>query len=449
MSRVMQTLSAGAAIVLATVVTVTLREPAASAQAQPPTAMGAFDSTITQNAQRLIEEGRKIFRFDTFGDEAFWGDQLQLHRAIAGAKFGGVGPGLSPAKALQLGLKVDAEMVPPAVAQGIKAGKVDLNDPANTLALLKANAVIGVTAFVNPDGSVRSMGIQCALCHSTVDDSFSPGIGRRLDGWPNRDLNVGAIVALAPNLKPFTDMLRVDEPTLKKVLNSWGPGKYDAELAQDGKAFGPGGKSGATLLPAAFGLAGVNLHTYSGWGSVTYWNAYVANTQMHGKGTFFDPRLKDKGQFPVGARMGFDNIRNTPDLVTPKLAALHFYQLAIPAPTPPAGSFDQAAAGRGETVFNGAAKCATCHVPPLFTEPGWSMHAAKEIGIDDFQSDRSPDKMYRTTPLRGLFTRMKGGFYHDGRFPTLDTVVNHYDGHFDLNLTVQQKRELVEYLKSL
>jgi hypothetical protein len=264
-----------------------------------------------------------------------------------------------------------------------------------------------------------------------------------------RDLNVGAIVALAPNLKPFTDMLRVEEPTLKKVLNSWGPGKYDAELDQDGKAFGPGGKSAATVLPAAFGLAGVNLHTYSGWGSVTYWNAYVANTQMHGKGTFFDPRLKDRDQFPVGARMGFDNIRNTPDLVTSKLAALHFYQLAIPAPTPPAGSFDPAMARRGEAVFNGTAKCATCHVPPLFTEPGWSMHTAKEIGIDDFQSDRSPDKHYRTTPLRGLFTRMKGGFYHDGRFETLDAVVHHYDDHFDLDLKAQQRRELIEYLKSL
>ena len=421
------------------------QQPAAAAGA----AAGTFDDQIRQHANQMIEEGRKIFRFDTFGDEAFWGDQLQLHKAIAGAKFGGVGPGLPPAKALQLGLKVDSQMVPPDVAAGIKAGKVDLNDPANTLALLKANAVVGVTAFANPDGSVRSMGIQCALCHSTVDDSFAPGIGRRLDGWPNRDLNVGAIVALAPNLKPFTDMLRVDEATLKKVLNSWGPGKYDAELDQDGKAMGPGGRSAATVLPAAFGLAGVNLHTYTGWGSVTYWNAYVANTQMHGKGVFFDPRLKDKGQFPVGARMGFDNIRNSPDLVTPKLAALHFYQLSIPAPRPPAGSFDQAAAGRGEAVFNGTAKCATCHVPPLFTEPGWSMHSAKEIGIDDFQAERSPDKMYRTTPLRGLFTRQKGGFYHDGRFATLDQVVAHYEKVLDLKLNAQQRRDLVEYLKSL
>ena len=410
---------------------------------------GSFDDQIRSHSQQMIEEGRKIFRFDTFGDEAFWGDQLQLHKAVAGAKFGGIGPGLSPSKALELGLKVDAEMVPPDVAAGIKAGKVDLNDPANTLALLKANAVVGVTAFTGPDGSVRSMGIQCAICHSTVDDSFSKGIGRRLDGWPNRDLNVGAIVLLAPNKKPLTDLLGVNEQTLTKVLGSWGPGRYDAELDQDGKGFRPDGKPAATVLPAAFGLAGVNLHTYSGWGSVTYWNAYVANTQMHGKGTFFDPRLNDKSKFPVAVKAGLHNVRNTPDLVTPKLAALHYYQLSIPAPKPPAGSFDQAAAGRGEAVFNGAAKCSTCHVPPLFTEPGWSMHTAKEIGIDDFQSDRSPDKRYRTTPLGGLFTRQKGGFYHDGRFPTLQAVVDHYNDHLGLKLTADQKRDLVEYLKSL
>jgi hypothetical protein len=424
------------------------QQPVGTAGARS-SADGGFDDQIRRHAQRMIDEGRKTFRFDTFGDEAFWGDQLQLHKAIAGAKLGGVGPGLSPAKALELGLKVDADMVPPAIADGIKAGKVDLNDPANTVALLKANAVVGVTAFAAPDGSVRSMGVQCALCHSTVDDSFSKGIGRRLDGWPNRDLNVGAIVALAPNLQPFTDLLGVDEATVKKVLTSWGPGKYDAELDKDGKAFGPNGKAAATVLPAAFGLAGVNLHTYSGWGSVPYWNAYVANTQMRGKGVFFDPRLKDGDRFPVSAKHDFHNIRNEPDLITPKLAALHFYQLSIPAPKPPAGSFDEAAARRGEMVFNGAAKCSTCHVPPLFTEPGWSMHKASEIGIDEFQSDRSPDRMYRTTPLSGLFTRTKGGFYHDGRFATLDMVVSHYEKALDLKLSVQQKRELVEYLKSL
>ena len=410
---------------------------------------GSFDEEIRRHAQQMIEEGRKTFRFDTFGDEAFWGDQLKLHQAIAGAKFGGVGAGLSPARALELGLKVDSEMVPAQVASGIKAGTVDLSDPANTLALLKVDAVIGVKAFMEPNGNVRSIGVQCALCHSTVDDSFAPGIGRRLDGWPNRDLNVGAIVALAPNLKPFQDLLGVDTATVKKVLTSWGPGRYDAELDKDGKAFGPNGGNASTMLPAAFGLAGVNLHTYSGWGSVPYWNAYVANTQMHGKGTFFDPRLKNKDKFPIAAKHGFDNIRNTPDLISPKLAALHFYQLSIPAPKPPAGSFDEAAAARGEKVFMGTAKCGTCHVPPLFIEPGWSMHSAKEIGIDDFQSARSPEQMYRTTPLRGLFTREKGGFYHDGRFKTLDQVVEHYQKVLNVALNDEQKRDLVQYLKSL
>jgi mono/diheme cytochrome c family protein len=456
MSHVVRTLIIAGAILLVTAASAALRHVSPSTQTQPPVATsgsadkgGSFDSSITQNAQRLVEEGRRIFRYDTFGDEAFWGDQLRLHQAIVGEKLGGVGPGLSPKMALSLGLKVDAEALPADLVAQIKAGKVDMNDPASTVALLKANAVVGVTAFLNADGTARSVGIQCALCHSTVDDSFAPGIGRRLDGWPNRDLNVGEIVALAPTLKPFADLLGVDDAAVRKVLKSWGPGKYDAELVQDGKTAGPQGGSAATVLPAAFGLAGVNLHTYSGWGSVTYWNAYVANTQMHGKGTFFDPRLNDKDQFPLAAKAGHANMRSTPDLITSKLAALHFYQLAIPAPTPPAGSFDAQAAQRGQALFEGQAKCATCHVPPLFTEPGWAMHKAEEIGIDSFQADRSPDKQYRTTPLRGLFTRQKGGFYHDGRFATLDAVVSHYDRHLSLKLTAEQKRELVEYLKSL
>lgn len=204
---------------------------------------------------------------------------------------------MSPKTALAVGLKVDVEVLPQTLVEQLKAGKVNLDDPATTLALLKLNAVVGVTGFFNAQGNLQSIGIQCAFCHSTVNDSLATGIGHRLDGWPNRDLNVGAIVALAPNLKPLTELLGVDEATVRKVLNSWGPGKYDAELNQDGKAFRPDGKSAATLLPAAFGLVGVNLSTYTGWGSVTYWNAYVANTQKHGKGRFFDPRLKD-GQFP-------------------------------------------------------------------------------------------------------------------------------------------------------
>lgn len=454
MSNTVRLTIVAGAILLGAAASAWLRPAFSAPQAQQPVATtgssaSSFDSTIAQNAQRMIEEGRKIFRSDTFGDEAFWGDQLKLHQAIVGQKLGGVGPGLSPKMALSLGLKVDADSVPPDLAAQIKAGKVDMDDPASTVALLKANAVVGVTAFLNPDGTARAVGIQCALCHSTVDDSFAPGIGRRLDGWPNRDLNVGDIVALAPTLKPFSDLLGVDDAAVRKVLKSWGPGKYDAELVQDGKAAGPQGRSAATVLPAAFGLAGVNLHTYSGWGSVTYWNAYVANTQMHGKGTFFDPRLDDRKQFPLAAKAGHGKIRNTPDLITSKLAALHFYQLAIPAPTPPSSSFNALAAQQGRALFESQAKCATCHVPPLFTEPGWAMHSPAEIGIDDFQADRSPDKQYRTTPLRGLFTRQKGGFYHDGRFATLDAVVDHYNSHFKLELSPEQKRQLVEYLKSL
>jgi hypothetical protein len=242
------------------------------------------------------------------------------------------------------------------------------NDPAVTLALLDAKAVVGLTGHRNANGGLASVGIQCSLCHSTVDNSVAPGIGRRLDGWPNRDLNVGAIIALAPDLSAVADLLQTDQPTVRKVLNSWGVGKFDAQLFLDGKAFRPDGKSAATLLPAAFGLAGVNLHTYTGWGGVSHWNAFVANLEMHGKGTFIDARLNDPLQFPVAARAGFGNVRNTPDLITSKLPALQYYQLSIPAPEPPRGSFDARAAAAGKAVFNGAARCATCHVPPLFTE---------------------------------------------------------------------------------
>ena len=288
----------GLACVLALIVAATFRSSAPAAQTPPAQAGGAADPDVTRHVARLIDEGRRVFRHDTFGDEAFWGDQLQLHRAIVGQKLGGVGPGMSPKMALSLGLKVDAEAVPADLAAQLKAGKVNLDDPASTVALLKANAVVGVTAFLDADGSARSVGIQCALCHSTVDDSFAPGIGRRRDGWPNRDLDVGAIVALAPDLSPLSKLLGVSDDAVRKVLRSWGPGKYDAELVQDGKAMRPDGKSAATVLPAAFGLAGVNLHTYTGWGGVSHWNAYVATTQMHGQGTFYDPRLNDAKQFP-------------------------------------------------------------------------------------------------------------------------------------------------------
>jgi hypothetical protein len=414
---------------------------------EPPAS--AIDAGNSQHALSMIEQGKQTFRFDTFGSEAFWGDRLQLHKAIAGEKNGGVGPGVSPKTALSVGLKVDADAIPAALASQIKAGEVNLDDPATTIALLKLNAVVGVTAFANPDGSVRSMGIQCALCHSTVDDSFAPGIGKRLDGWANRDLNVGAIVSLAPDLSYFTTTLGVDEATVKKVLASWGPGRYDAELDKDGKALRPDGKQAGTLIPPAFGLAGVNLATWTGFGSVTYWNAYVANTQMHGVGTFLDPRFSSSEQYPVSAKTGSGKTRNTPDRTTEKLAALHFYQLSIPAPKAAAGSYDTAAFERGKGLFEGQARCATCHVPPLYTEPGHNLHAPAEIGVDAFQADRSPTRMYRTAPLAGLWAHQKGGFYHDGRFATLMDVVNHYDAHFKLNLSAANKRDLVEYLKGI
>jgi len=407
------------------------------------------DRLINAHARRMIEEGRQIFRFDTFGSEAFFGDALQLHRAIAGAKNGGVGGGVSPKTALAVGLKVDSDALPDALKLQIAAGKVNLDDPATTLALLKLNAVVGVTGLFDSAGKIRSMGIQCAFCHSTVDNSFAPGIGKRLDGWANRDLNVGLIVSLSPNLTPFTDLLGVDAATVRLVLNSWGPGRFDALLDKDGKAFRPDGGQAGTLIPPAFGLAGVNLHTWTGFGSVPYWNAYVAVTEMHGSGTFFDARLNNPDQYPVAARTGAGNTRGTPDRVTSKLAALHFYQIAIPAPKAPAGSFGKGAAERGKDVFNERGKCATCHVPPLFTEPGHNLHTPAEMGVDSFQADRSPTHMYRTAPLAGLWTHQKGGFYHDGRFATLGDVIEHYDNNFRLGLTDREKRDLIEYLKSL
>jgi hypothetical protein len=411
---------------------------------------GQYDQQVIRNHTQMFEEGRKIFRFDTFGDEAFWGDALHLHQAIAGEKHGGVGAGVSPKTALQVGLKVDADALPAQLVEQINAGQVDLNDPATTLALLKLNAVVGVTGFFNPQGQLTRMGVQCALCHSTVDDSFAPGIGHRLDGWPNRDLNVGAITALAPNLQPLATVLGVDVPTVKKVLASWGPGKYDAELNVDGKAMRPDGKPAATLIPPAFGLAGVNNHTWSGArGNIPYWNAYVAVTQMHGRGTFIDTRLNDS-KFPLAAKASLGTTHNKPDDVTGKLAALHYYQLTLPPPTPPAGSYDPAAAERGGRIFEGKAQCASCHVPPLFTEPGWNLHKPSEVGVDDFQAQRSPGEVsYRTAPLRGLFAHSKGGFYHDGRFATLQDVVKHYNTTKKLALTAQEETDLIEFLKSL
>jgi hypothetical protein len=426
------------------------------------------------NARAKVEAGRQIFRFDTFGDQGFWGDALKLHLAVEGASLGGVGPGLSPSGALALGLKVDVDALPGNLLQQIQKGRVDLNDPAVTLALLKLNAVVGLTGFFNSAGTLQSIGIQCALCHSAVDSSPglcpaslqpNPGtgcIGHRLDGWANRDLNVGAIVALAPDLSVFANLLGISQDQVRAVLTSWGPGKFDAELILDGKASNPTqitdgvvtgtNVPGATLIPPAFGLGGVNLHTWTGWGSVSHWNAFVANLEMHGIGRFFDPRLNNAAQFPIAAKNGFGDLPHIDpddDLITKKLSDLQFYQLAIPSPQPFPGSFDSAAAARGDALFSGKAKCNNCHVEPLWTEPGWNLHTPAEVCIDSFQANRAPDLRYRTSPIGAIFTHLKGGFYHDGRFGTLDDVVKHYNTCMNLGLTAAESSDLVQYLSSL
>jgi hypothetical protein len=428
-------------------------------------AIGEHGDSSTMRTMQLVSEGRNVFRFDTFGDQAVWGGVLGLQKAIEGAKLGGVGPGVSPKMALALGLKVDSTMIPHKVAAAIKAGKVNLDDPAVTLTLLKLNAVVGVKGFFNRHGTLRSVGITCAVCHSTVDDSFAPGIGHRLDGWPNQDLNVGAIVAAAPNLTPLEQSLGVDETTLKKVLLGWGPGFFNAELDLDGKAIGPDGTphSAATRIPSAFGKDGQNLHTWEGgWGSVTYWNAFVANLEMHGQGNFLDPRLDDKSKFPLAAAAGFGHTipyvgegvlpvpaqAQGPDKITEALRPLDFYEHWLPVPKPPANSFNHAAAKRGKAVFFGVGKCSSCHMASLGTAPGYNAVKPSQICIDSFQADRGPDGTYTIAPLQALFTRSKRGFYHDGRFETLLDVVKHYNSCFDLDLTHGQESDLVQYLKS-
>ena len=395
----------------------------------------------------LVSEGKEIFRFDTFGDEDFWSGLLHIDKAIAGANNGGFGGGVSPKTALAVGLKVDADALPSEVVAGIKSGALSLDDPATTIALLKLNAVVGVKGNFNTEGKLQSIGITCASCHSTVDNSFAEGIGKRLDGWPNRDLNVGKIISLTDNAKPIADLLHVDEPTLGNVLSLWGPGKFAAVLFMDGKAFRPDNKIAANLIPAAFGLRGINLVTYTGWGTIKYWNSFVANLEMHGKGNFLDPRLNNSDKYPIAVENHFYDVMNNPDLITSKLDALRAYQHSIDAPHPPAGSFDKVAAYRGAWIFFSKAKCYNCHKFPLYADN--ELHTGAEIGIDDFEAMRSPTGEYRTTPLGGLFAREKGGFYHDGRFPTLLDVVNHYNRHNRLNLSRKEKADLVEYLKSL
>ena len=348
--------------------------------------------------------GREIFRFDTFGDERFWTDTLRMHEVIETA--------VDPLTALAVGLKVDAEALPPGIL-----GQVDLGDPATTVALLQMNAVVGLKAEV-ADGRIQRVGVTCALCHSDVDDSVQEGIGRRLDGYPNRDLDPGKILALSPALQ---------DPAVQAVLTSWGPGMYDAYWNHDDL-------NDPTVIPAAYGLNGVPVETFTGEGPVSYWNAYVAVTQMHGQGSFRDPE------------MGIEIVAS-PDLVTSKLPDLQSYQLTLAAPAPPAGSYDPDAAARGEAVFNGQGTCASCHMSPNFTDAGKRVHEPSETGMDPGLAERGTTGGYRTTPLRGAWQRPP--YFHDGSAATLEEVVDHYDDVLGLGLSAQQKTDLVEYLKSL
>jgi len=351
-------------------------------------------------------QGQYIFRHWTFGDEPFWTDTLHLNEVVETA--------VSPATALAVGLKVDAERLPP----GFLAS-ADLTSAATTVELLRRDAVVGVEAVVTADRHIKSLGITCALCHSTVDNAVTAGVGRRLDGLPNRDLNVGAIVALSPVLPP----------AVKAVFNSWGPGKYDAEFNRDGI-------NNPVEIPPALGLRGVALETYTAEGPVSYWNNYVAVTQMHGHGSFSDPVL------------GI-NIQQTPDRVTPVLPVLRAYQLSLSTPPPPEGSFDPAAAERGKALFNATARCATCHIPSLaFTDVNLGiLHDPSETGMDPVRATRLKNHQYRTTPLRALGQHPP--YFHDGSAATLLDAVEHYDRFFGLGLSPQQKGDLVEYLKSL
>ena len=364
-------------------------------------------------AEDRIEEGREIFRYDTFGDEQQWTDRLRMHEVIESA--------IDPLTALALGLKVDVDALPDDLLFAIEAGLVDLTDPATTLALISLDAVVGVVGTVEAvDGQPRltRVGVTCALCHSTVDDSFAPGIGSRLDGWPNLDLDPGAIIAASPAVPDAA----------KAVYRSWGPGMFDPRFNIDGL-------STPLVIPPAYGLAGVKKETYTGDGPVSYWNAYVAVTQMGGHGTFKDNRL------------GI-HIKQKPDLVKHKLGPLADYQLSLPAPAAPEGSFDPAAAARGKTVFNGAAKCATCHRGPVYTDVNRGiLHDPAETGMDPAYAMRTATKRYRTTPLRGLATHAP--YFHDGSAETLGDVVDHYDSTLRLRLAPDQKLDLVEFLKTL
>jgi cytochrome c5/mono/diheme cytochrome c family protein len=379
---------------------------------------GSDDATTERTA--LVAQGKQVFRFDTFGDETQWTDTLRMHEVIRTA--------VDPTTALSVGLKVDAEALPAAVVAGIQSGSVDLKSPATTVALLKLNAVVGIKGTVetvNGTDVLTRVGVTCALCHSTVDNSFAPGIGKRLDGWPNRDLNPGAIIALSPALSL----------AVKAVYNSWGPGMYDPRFNLDGK-------NGPQVIPPAYGLSGINKVTSTGDGDdLAYWNRYVGVTQMGGHGTFVEPRT------------GVNVTNGSDDLITTKLPALQAYQLSLAAPPPPSGSFDAAAADRGRTVFNNAARCATCHSGPEFTDANTRLHPPTDavsepepVGVRSYAS-RSATKQYRTAPLKGLWQHAP--YFHNGTAATLDAVVQTYNTKQSLGLSAGQMADLTQYLRSL
>ncbi len=393
----------------------------AGCDADEDTAFNNNDSKTPSTVdQAQAAQGQSIFRFDTFGDETFWTGTLQMHTVVATA--------VDPTTALKVGLKVDADALPLEVVQGIQDGSISLTSPATTVALLKLNAVVGLKGTVDSSSgtdTLVSLGTTCALCHSTVDNSFAPGIGKRLDGWPNRDLNPGAIIALSPAVPEAA----------KAVYQSWGPGRYDPRFNQDGI-------NGPLVIPPAYGLLGIERITFTGDGdSLQYWNRYVGITQMGGHGRFKDSRIN------------VDVTNGTDDLISAKLPALEQYQISIPAPPPPAGSFDAAAAARGQAVFAGPAKCASCHSGPAFTDANERLHDPSEVvsepepnGVPSYAS-RTATKKYRTSPLRGLWQHPP--YFHNGVAPTLEAVVDRYDTRMTLGLTSEQKADLVQYLKSL
>ena len=371
--------------------------------ADSSTATTVTDTSAKPASSAELTEGQRVFRFDTFGDEVMWTDKLRLHEVIEKS--------VDPTTALKVGLKVDSEVLPAGILE-----KVDLKSPATTIALLKMNAIVGLQATVDANNHLTRVGVTCALCHSTVDNFVMPGIGRRKDGWPNRDLNVGAIVALSPAVTAAQ----------KAVYTSWGPGKYDPRYNQDGK-------NTPLVLPPAYGLAPIKNETYTAEGPISYWNAYVAVTQMGGQGNFSDKRL------------GID-VKHSPDLVTSKLPALRAYQHSLPTPAPPTGSFDATGAQRGRTVFDRT--CSSCHVGGTGTDNNdGKLHAPGETGMDAAYAMRTASKGYRTTPLRGLWQHAP--YFHNGSAATLADVVTHYDRVRKLGLTAEQQRDLVEYLKSL